>query len=169
MTPQDAWLLLRALNAPERLLRHVALVSEAGELLLRHLSTRKLSLDAEWVRCGILLHDVGKIPHPEELSQKGALHEPAGEALLLRHQVSPHLARCCRSHAQWQAMSCALEELLVALADKLWKGVRVQELELKVIDEIAARLHRERWDIFLELDALFEEIARGGDARLERS
>ena len=169
MTPNEALLLLRSLNAPEKLLLHVALVSEAGELLLRGLSKRQLALDVDWVRCGILLHDAGKILHPEELSQKGAQHEPAGELLLLSHRVPPHIARGCLSHAQWQTMTCALEELLVALADKLWKGARVPELELRVIDAIAAKLNQERWDLFLELDALFEKIASGSEDRLMRS
>jgi hypothetical protein len=116
-----------------------------------------------------LLHDAGKILHPEEFSQKGSQHEPAGEALLLSHQVPPHIARCCLSHAQWSSMNCSLEELLVALADTLWKGIRKQELELRVIDAIAAQRKKDRWDLFIELDALFEKIACGGDDRLRRS
>jgi hypothetical protein len=169
MKPNEARLLLRLLEAPERLLRHVELVSEAGEILLGYASKKKITLDVDWLRCGILLHDAGKILHPEELSQKGAQHEPAGEKLLLDHAVPPHIARCCVSHAQWNQMPCSLEELLVALADTLWKGIRKQDLELKVIDEFAGRLKKERWDIFMELDDLFEEISRGGHSRLERS
>jgi predicted hydrolase (HD superfamily) len=168
MTPNETLLLLRSLKAPEKLLRHVMLVSEAGDLLLHALS-KKLALDENWVRCGILLHDAGKILHPEELSQKGSQHELAGELLLLSHQVPPHIARCCLSHAQWPSITCSIEELLVALADTLWKGIRKQELELTVIDAIAARLHQGRWDLFIELDALFEEIASSGDDRLRRS
>jgi predicted hydrolase (HD superfamily) len=169
LKPQDALQLLHSLQAPERLLRHVSLVLEAGEQLLRYTQKNKITLDADWVRCGILLHDAGKILHPEELSQKGAQHEPSGEALLLKNKVPPHIARCCMSHARWMSMECSLEELLVALADKLWKGVREQELELRVIDALAQRQQTQRWDVFLALDSLFEQIAQEGDERLGRS
>jgi hypothetical protein len=66
-------------------------------------------------------------------------------------------------------MSVSLEELLVALSDKLWKGVRNAQLEERVINEIAKALDRDRWDLFVQLDSLFEEIAADGSARLERS
>ena len=66
-------------------------------------------------------------------------------------------------------MTVSLEELLVALADKLWKGVRKLELEERVIDRVAASLKTDRWDAFVELDNLFETIAADGTARLERS
>jgi predicted hydrolase (HD superfamily) len=169
MNPTEAIQLLQALKAPERLVRHVSLVSEAGEMLLAYTKRQKISLDEDWVRCGILLHDAGKIVHQEELSQKGAQHEPAGEELLLKSKVPAHIAKCCLSHARWGSMECSLEELLVALADTLWKGVRKQELELRVIDAIAAAQQKQRWDVFLGLDSLFEEIAQGGDDRLRRS
>lgn len=66
-------------------------------------------------------------------------------------------------------MPVSLEELLVALADKLWKGVRKRDLEERVIDRVAAALGTDRWNVFLELDTLFEEIAADGSKRLERS
>lgn len=66
-------------------------------------------------------------------------------------------------------MECSLEELLIALSDKLWKGKRVEALELEVIDRIAAQLQKNRWDIFQELDTHFERIVVDGDVRLERS
>ena len=43
--------------------------------------------------------------------------------------------------------------------DKLWKGKREERLELRIIDQIAKRLNKDRWDIFSELDESFEEIA----------
>jgi hypothetical protein len=63
----------------------------------------------------------------------------------------------------------SLEERTVALADKLWKGKREAELELLIIDEVAARLGISRWDIFERLDSSFEEIASGGAERLQGS
>jgi hypothetical protein len=162
----EALELLTRLGAPHRLLRHVELVGEAAELLLARLAA---PLDAEFVRDGVILHDAGKILHPAELDEPGARHEPDGESLLLEHGVSPNLARVCRSHAQWNQMAVSLEELVVALADKLWKGVRKRDLEELAIDRVAASLGTDRWNVFLELDTLFEEIAAKGSNRLERS
>ncbi len=62
-----------------------------------------------------------------------------------------------------------LEERLVPLADKLWKGKREEAFELLVIDDVAARSDVTRWDVFAELDMLFEGIAAGAADRLERS
>lgn len=168
-TPEEALRLLRALGSPPRLLQHAALVGEAGEALLAALAPWGVGLDAAWVRAGIALHDAGKVLHPEELDAPGARHEAAGEALLRAHGVAPELARICRTHARWAAPDVALEELVVALADRLWKGVRHAPLEERVIDAVAARAGRSRWDLFTTLDDAFEAIAAGGADRLARS
>lgn len=168
-TVTEARALLVELGAPTRLLRHVELVGEAAELLLETFSKLGLKLHADLVRVGVVLHDCGKVIHADELNHPGGEHEPAGEALLLQHGVSPEVARICLSHARWESMTVSLEELAVALADKLWKGVRKPELEERVITEVAAQLTTDRWSLFIELDAAFENIAAGGTERLERS
>lgn len=168
-SPREAFSLLERLGAPPRLRRHAELVLEAGELLLLGLAALGVSCDSAWVRAGVILHDTGKILFPKELSSKGNQHEPAGEALLLQNQIAPKVARCCLSHARWSSMQCSLEELLVALSDKLWKGKREEPLELAVIDQVASRLQVGRWDIFASLDDLFEKIAQGATDRLSRS
>jgi hypothetical protein len=66
-------------------------------------------------------------------------------------------------------MPVSLEELIVALADKLWKGARNSELEERVVERVAACLEQDRWALFVELDTSFEDIAAGGADRLERS
>ena len=161
--------MLLELGAPSRLVRHAELVSEAAEALLALFASHGLRLDVPLVRAGAALHDAGKLEHRGELDGPGALHEPAGELLLLAHGVSPPIARCCRSHAQWDALECSLEELLVALADKLWKGARVPALEKRVIEAAAARGQRDLWALFVPLDAGFEAIADGASERLARS
>ena len=166
---EDANQLLAQLGAPPRLLRHVALVGEAGERLLDLAATLRLPVDAALVRVGIVLHDAGKILVSAELDAPGSEHEPRGQELLLKQGVSSVLARICLSHARWSEMPVSLEELLVALSDKLWKGVRNAQLEERVISEVAKALERDRWDLFVQLDSLFEEIAADGAARLERS
>ncbi|MBX3227087.1 MAG: hypothetical protein KIT84_35870 [Labilithrix sp.] len=41
-----------------------------------------------------------------------------------------------------------IEELLVALADCLWKGRRDDELEQRVVDAVATLAGKGRWDVF---------------------
>lgn len=161
--------LIRSLGAPARLQRHVELVGEAGEALLALLREQSVAVDEAFVRVGIVLHDAGKIRHPAELHGPGGEHEPAGEAMLLAAGASPELARVCVSHARWAAMDCRLEELAVALADKLWKGVRKTELEERFIDAAAAAGGHDRWNLFVALDSGFERIAADGPQRLARS
>lgn len=169
MTPETALQLLRDLGAPPRLVRHVELVGEAADDLIAALTAQGVVLDGEFVRVGVVLHDVGKVLHAQELSASGSMHEAAGEALLIAKGVSPDVARVCRSHAQWATMTVRFEELLVALADALWKGVRRPALEQRVIAEAAARKGVATWDLFVALDTAFEAIAADGDARLAGS
>lgn len=172
MTPSDvaaALELIRGLGAPAHLQRHVELVGEAGELLLNVLHDQGIALDRDFVRVGIVLHDVGKTRHPAEMHGPGSAHEPSGEAMLLAAGVSPELARVCLSHARWAQMDCSIEELTIALADKLWKGVRHAELEQRMTDAAAARAGTDRWPLFIALDSGFERIADEGPRRLARS
>ena len=165
----DAYNLLRTLNAPEHLLTHVSLVGEAADLLIEKCEALSLNIDFEFVRIGVAIHDTGKIVHTHEMTGPGSEHEPEGQRMLLSQGVPKNIARCCMSHARWSEMECSLEELLIALSDKLWKGKRVEPLELEIIDRVASKLSKDRWDIFQDLDAHFELIATGGDDRLSRS
>jgi hypothetical protein len=165
----DAYALLKKLGAPNRLIRHAELVSQTAALLLAELQIPGVPLNARTVQFGAILHDAGKIGHPEELYEPGTLHEKGGQALLLECGVEPEIAGCCASHGTWNLPNVSLEERVVALADKLWKGKREADLELSVIDEIALRLNISRWAAFERLDSAFERIAAGGWERVERS
>jgi hypothetical protein len=164
-----AYKFLEKLGASSKLLLHVRLVGEAAEVLIAELSELKVPLDADFVRLGVAFHDTGKIVHETELFEKGNFHEAEGEKLLLENGVDARLARCCQSHGKWETMECSLEEYLIALSDKLWKGKRENPLENIVIDKAADLLSRDRWEVFVELDSCFEKIAADGDSRLLRS
>ena len=165
----EAYGLLTELGATNRLVRHAQLVGQAADLLVLRLQALGVSCDVRLIEVGAVLHDAGKIQHPQELSEHGSLHEQTGQALLLSHGVQPEVARFCVSHAAWNWPDVSLEERVVAVADKLWKGKRDSDLELNVIDEIAVRLSVSRWDVFEPLDSAFENIAAAGAERLEQS
>ncbi|WGL16025.1 HD domain-containing protein [Microbulbifer bruguierae] len=166
---KEAYEFLESLVAPEHLKTHVSLVGEAADMLIEALGALGVNIDPEFIRVGVVIHDVGKIIYTNELCGPGSEHEPEGERILLEKGASNKLARVCMSHARWNEMECSLEELLIALSDKLWKGKRVEKLELQVVDRIASNLRCDRWEVFPKLDMVFEEIASGGHERLQRS
>ncbi|MGJ8624797.1 MAG: HD domain-containing protein [Yoonia sp.] len=168
-TVSDAENLIQSLGASRRLEKHLELVGEVGRGLTSKLDELGVQYNKTFVQIGIAIHDAGKIIHPEELEMGGHLHESAGEILLLEQGVDADIARCCRSHSQYDNMSVSFEELIIALADTLWKGTRAADLELRVIDAVAARLCTDRWAVFELLDRCFEEMASEGDERLSRS
>lgn len=158
------------LNAPSRLIRHVQLVLEVSEVLIKKLVNIKLSISADLIRVGAIIHDVGKILHPDELNKAGSQHLHAGQQMLLEQQVPEHIARFCVSHKKWDEIEdCTIEELIVALADKLWKGSRHRKLEERVTKYIATSLSKDYWQIYMDLDAVFEDLANGSEKRLLRS
>ncbi|MEU5879038.1 hypothetical protein [Spirillospora sp. NPDC047279] len=70
------------------------------------------------------------------------------------------LARFARTHAAWDEHD-GLDDLLVTLADKVWKGRRVEALERKVVDRLAAVAAEPVWETFMKADDLLERIAAG--------
>ena len=165
-TPDDAYRFLRELGAPHRLILHARLVSEVAEKIVEQISSSGVIINMQLVLLGAALHDAGKIRHPEELVGSGNRHEEAGEFLLAEYGIAPDIARCCRSHGQWQTMHCSLEEYLVAVSDTVWKGKRDSDLEIRIVDIITERTGRDRWEILIELDTLFESIAAEEPERL---
>lgn len=118
---------------------------------------------------GAALHDAGKILYPDEITGPGNLHEQAGTGLLLKNGVEPELARFCATHSDWRQSGLTIEDLFVALADTLWKGKRIHELEELAVRRLAELANREFWDIFVEMDTLFQAVAEQADGRLEQS
>lgn len=59
-----------------------------------------------------------------------------------------------------------LEDLLVSLADKVWKGRRVTDLEQLVVDRLADITGQAPWQTFLDLDDVLADLAAGADHRL---
>jgi len=122
----EALRLLSELGASTRLVHHAQTVAEVADLVAFQLQGLGIACDARLKQIGAVLHDAGKIEHPEELSRPGTLPEQAGQALLLSRGVQAEVARFCTSHAIWNSPEITLEERVAALADKLWKGDRCQ-------------------------------------------
>ena len=170
MTPRAALDLLGVLGASPWLVRHHELVLEAAVLICDQLARSwSLPFDRAAVLAGAALHDAGKIVHAEEMRAPGSEHEAAGRELLLGRGVPAGLARFCVTHAAWGAPDCTIEDRLVALADKLWKGTRDEAARPAPLHAIAVAAGRPAWAVFATLDAICEAVAADGRARLARS
>ncbi len=166
--PKEVKRLCTEHDAPPRLVAHLTLVHDVAVDLVEGVRSRipDMDFDHEAVCFGAASHDFGKIQHPNELTGPGRQHEEDGPALLEEHGVEPRLARFARTHGAWSKEELPLEDLLVALADCIWKGQRLEALDKQVIDKIAEQTGVESWEAFSELDALLEEICSQGDERL---
>lgn len=166
--PPSVAQLLAELAAPPRLVAHLRAVHEVAAQLVEWAGGHcpELAVDREAVLFGAATHDIGKVLHPEELSGPGARHEEAGRELLLARGVPAALARFAGGHATWDAPGAGVEDLLVSLADKVWKNKRVPGLEDLVVAELARAGGRPVWEEFLALDTFLTGVGEDADRRL---
>jgi hypothetical protein len=167
--PREAEMLLARLGAPARLVAHLTLVHSSAATLVGRLSKAWpcLAVDRASVLLGAAVHDVGKVVHPEELKRSGKAHETAGEALLLREGFGPSVARLARTHGRHDAEGdLAIEDLLVILADAVWKGARRPAVEERLCREIARACHEETWRVYATLDEILAALTAGAEERL---
>ena len=87
---------------------------------------------------------------------------PAPAAELRRTGVPAHLARFAGSHGSWDQPGITLDDLLVSLADKVWKAARVPDLE----ERVGVHLGGPPWAALLLLDDVLQDLAAGADERL---
>jgi len=166
--PEDVRRLCDTIDAPPRLVAHLTIVHDvAGELVdAIQEYFPNLTVDADSVLFGAATHDLGKVSHRSELTGPGSQHEQDGPTLLEEQGIPTQLARFARTHGSWSVEELPLEDLLVALADCVWKGQRLEELETQVTKQLSDRTGKEQWEVFSKLDGLLEEIANRGDERL---
>ena len=167
--PQEAQQLLVTLNAPPRLVAHLALVHDAAAEILDAFHARwpDLTIDGDDVLFGAATHDIGKVLHTNELTGPGNKHEQDGPGLLQQHGVSPERSRFARTHGTWKTeKNLALDDDLVALADHCWKGCRDEALETMIAGRIAESLGIETWEAFMGLDEIVSQVASRGEERL---
>ncbi|WP_338674672.1 phosphohydrolase [Streptomyces sp. SCSIO 30461] len=125
-----------------------------------------MAIDREAALFGAATHDIGKTVHLAELSGPGSAHEETKRALLLERGISPELARFAATHASWTRSDVVLEDLLVSLADKIWKNKRVPDLKDLVVVWLAEATGRRVWEEFLALDEVLSRIGDEADERL---
>ena len=166
--PAEAADLLLILDAPPRLAAHLRAVHDVAARLIAWLADnhQDLAFDSEAVLFGAATHDIGKIVHVEELSGPGSQHELAGRQLLLQAGIKPRLARFAATHAIWQGFDVELEDLLVSVADQVWKAKRVPDLEQRVVNRLTVASGQQPWQVFLDLDDQLEQLAADADHRI---
>lgn len=166
--PPEVADLLSRLKAPLRLVAHLRLVHDGACRLTARLDAAwpTLRYDRAAVRMGAALHDIGKIVHPEELTQPGHAHELAGESLLRAEGFSDALACFARTHGlEADDPMLQPEDLLVKLADTWWRGKRDDRLEAATCRWIEQQTLMAQWEVFAILDDIASDITADADAR----
>ncbi|UZR94080.1 HD domain-containing protein [Chondrinema litorale] len=160
--------LLEKLNSPERLSRHLQIVYSTAYELLSQIKKEwsVIELDEELILFGAGTHDIGKTKIKSEIFNSGKEHETVGKRILEELGLAETESRFALTHGNWKESDLLLEDLLVSLADKIWKGKRVEELEERVGHAIANKLKVDYWDVYVKLDKILEEISIGADERL---
>lgn len=162
--------LLCRVDAPPRLAAHLRLVHDVAHRIVLWIEREypELEFDRNATLFGAATHDIGKAVHPEELTCPGHAHELGGYELLCAQGVDPELARFACTHGTWNEPGLPVEDLIVCLADKVWKGTRIPLLEDLVVARLAAvPPGREPWAVFAPLDTMLADLAADADHRLE--
>ncbi len=167
--PDRVVALLREVKAPARLVAHLRAVHDVAHRLLdvHDVNWPEIPVDGAAVCFGAATHAIGKALHPKELSSPGGKHVLAGLDLLLRNGVDERLARFAVTHEHWRELDdITIEDLLVALADQVWRGERDEDLVRALVDLIAHTDDREPFEVFVYLDKGLEPIVEGGPDRV---
>ncbi|MFJ3230838.1 HD domain-containing protein [Streptomyces sp. NPDC086787] len=166
--PLEAAELLHRLDAPPRLVAHLRAVHDVAVRLLNRVTQHcpALVVDRDAVLFGAATHDIGKVLYPAELSGPGSRHEEAGRELLLAQGVDAARAEFAATHASWRSPDVCVEDLLVSLADKIWKNKRVPDLEDLLVGRLAEAGGRAVWEEFMVLDEVLTDIGAEADQRL---
>jgi len=160
--------LLEKLNSPERLKRHLQIVhSTAYKLLtlIRH-EWPKIDLNEELILFGAGTHDIGKTEITIELIERGKKHELKGKQILLELGYTENESRFAQTHGNWKEENITFEDLLVSLADKIWKGKRIEELEEKIGRALSDKLRIDYLEVYSALDKILEQLSYGADERI---
>ena len=169
ITQKTALALQRQSNFPSRLILHHEIVSNVAKTLAEEINLLGVQVEVAKAELMAAIHDIGKTLVPEELSEKGSKHEALGVRVAEKLGLDPSTSKICTSHGSTTPEGLSKEEIVVRLADKLWKGKRDAEFERKVAEVFSQELKEAAWKTFLKLDLIFENIAARAADRLDRS
>jgi len=160
--------LLHLTKAPPRLQAHLALVHDVAVRPTTEIGAAwpNVVVDQTAVHLGAATHDIGKVVHPQELSEPGHAHELAGRDLLVRWGWPERLGHFAVTHAGNLGANDPIEDLLVAVADKVWKGKREGGLEQALVARLASVSGQDAWQVWLTLDDILTSAAEAGPERL---
>ena len=97
-----------------------------------------------------------------ELYEKGKNHEMRGKLILENLGFKKEESRFALTHGNWT--DCHLiEDLIVCLSDKIWKGKRVLGLEEKVCKTISGELNIDFWEVYIKLDEILSNLSNNSD------
>jgi hypothetical protein len=167
--PEEALRLCAQVSAPPRLIAHLTLVHDAACTLIERLQTAfpTLPFDEDQVGFGAATHDLGKAIHTSELTESGQQHQARGMSLLEGLGVPRERARFALTHGHWdEPGNDALEDLLVALADKCWRGRRVERLEALIVERLSLSTGEPAWSCMAKLDQILTSFAKDAEAKL---
>jgi hypothetical protein len=167
--PDEARDILVALDAPQRLLAHHAMVHDVAWTILDGIAERwpDFPVDRHAVLIGAATHDVGKAVYGDEMRGPGRRHENEGEAILMAQGIPQNLARFARTHGQWALeQGPTVEDLLVALANTVWIGRRNEHLENLLVTRIIEFSGEPAWSAFAKFDDILLEVVEGSGERL---
>lgn len=168
-TFKDALNFQKFLSAPEQLIKHHIRVLEAFNSILLELPlSMNMTVDKNLGQILAVAHDIGKISISEELHGAGHRHEKFGKEFLSSWGFDSSIYNICEIHGTWRNYSPNLEDSLVILADRLWRGARESELEEMIAHLFCEKTNQAFWDVYLFLDSIFEKIATQGTIRIQQ-
>ncbi len=167
--PPDALSLLNRVSAPPRLIAHLVLVHDVASQLVERLSETfpGVKFDQEAVLFGASTHDIGKATDGAELAGSDEDHPRRGAEMLRKMGVRDERARFAYTHGNWKdAENIRLEDLLVSLADKTWKGRQMDELETRTANFLSAASGSPVSSCHARLHEIVQSLAADADSRL---
>jgi putative nucleotidyltransferase with HDIG domain len=168
--PPGAVDICERLSAPPRLVAHLVLVHHTACTLIDRITAKfpEAHFDPDLVRFGAAVHDIGKTLHPNELTESGKnKHQRSGVELLKSLGIPKQRARFAWTHSNWtDSEQITLEDLLVALADKSWKGKRIDALESLTADFLSTATARHKSDCYAKLDEIIQSLSQDADKKL---
>jgi len=166
--PKEIKKILNQFDTPQRLIKHLTLVNSTAFLIIEELKNEwsNLLLNEKEILFGASTHDIGKVLVTDELYKKGKKHELEGFKILKELGYEDQESRFTVTHGNWRNPNLKIEDLIVCLSDKIWKGKRVNELEEQITNKISKLTKTDFWDVSMKLELILEKITIGSDDRI---